>query len=266
MQPNYNHNQGPNQFFVCFFSPLPPLLEANYHKWGVFACWIKIQPFCFFFFSPLPEHSSSSGLRRNFKKCLFSLKMWSWWNHLFFVSVFVMRTHFETHSAHAITVTAYYNAPWHYKCLSLWQCFTGICVYAYLTVQSSLVSKGRLKPTFHFRYRGTIKDLMLKRSLCSQNGLLSPVDRFVGLGVFLPLTPFCKRSWCFFIVPAPQRCPFFLTFFFVLLRCIFQFLSEDQCFLQLIQHSIYPIWPLSFQVFGHYSPLLKKKSLLKENK
>lgn len=59
------------------------------------------------------------------------------------------------------------------------------------------------------------------------------------------------------IVPAPKCCPDF--FFFVLLRFIFHFLSEDQCFLQLIQHSIYPTWSLSFQIFGHYSPLFKKK-------
>lgn len=146
----------------------------------------------------------------------------------------------------------------------------------------SLVSKGRLKLAFHFRYCGTIKDSMFKkkkkkRSLCSQNGLLSPV-RFIGLGVwvifccwfFWPLTPFLKGSWRFSSLYLHRSVAHFevvcFLFFFLLLRCIFQFLSEDQCFLQLIQHSIYPLWPLSFQVFGHYSPLLKKKSLLRENK
>ena len=108
------------------------------------------------------------------------------------------------------------------KCydLSLWQCFTGIYVYAYLTVQSSLVSQGRLKPTFHFRYCGTIKDLMLKRSLCSQNGLLSLVDRFIGLGVF------CLSSHTAKDLDASHHCTLHqnvaLTFF-VLLRCIFHF-------------------------------------------
>lgn len=85
-------------------------------------------------------------------------------------SVFIMGAHFETHDAPAITVTAYYNAPWHYKCLSLQQCFTAICVYAYLTVQLSLVSKGRLKLTFHFRYCGTIKDSMFKKKKRKKKG------------------------------------------------------------------------------------------------
>jgi len=118
------------------------------------------------------------------------------------------------------------------KCcdLSLWQCFTGIYVYAYLTVQLSLVSEGRLKPTFHFRYCGTIKDLTSeKRSLCSQNGLLSPVDRFIRLGVvfasFFP--PYCKRSWCFSSLYLHQNVA--LTFF-VLLRCIFHFVKRTSAF------------------------------------
>lgn len=126
-------------------------------------------------------------------KCLFYLKMWSCWKSSFTLGFLFCNGHSFWNSQcqcpNWLNVTAYHNAPWHYKNVTiyLWQCFTGIYVYAYLTVQSSLVSEGRgqggLKPTFHFRYCGTIKDLTLKRSLCSQNGLL-PLVRFIGLGVF----------------------------------------------------------------------------------
>lgn len=153
------------------------------------------------------EHSRSSRLRRTLKQTnKKTKKKCSVWKCeadgiIYFCSssVFITGAQFETHDAPAITVTAYYNAPWHYKCLSLQQCFTAICVYAYLTVQLSLVSKGRLKLSFHFRYCGTIKDSMFKkkkkRSLCSQNGLLSPV-RFIGLGVWVI---FC--CWFFGLLP-----------------------------------------------------------------
>lgn len=139
----------------------------------------------------------------------------------------------------------------------LWQCFTGIYVYAYLTVQSSLVSEGRLKPTFHFRYCGTIMDLTLKRSLCSQNGLLS-LDRFIGLGVCLPLIPYCKRSRCFSSLYLHRNVA--LTFFFfVLLRCIFHFVRGP------VLSTADPAFYLSFLIFIILSdiwvitPLFKKK-------
>lgn len=109
------------------------------------------------------------------------------------------------------------------KCLSLWQCFTGyMCICILNCTVEPCRRGGGLNPHFIFRYCGTIKDLMLKkkRSLCSQNGLLSLVDRSVGLGVFLPLIPYCKRSWSFSSLYLHQNVA--LTFF-VLLRCIFLF-------------------------------------------
>lgn len=134
----------------------------------------------------------------------------------------------------------------------LWQCFTGIYVYAYLTVQSSLVSEGRLKPTFHFRYCGTIMDLTLKRSLCSQNGLLS-LDRFIGLGVCLPLIPYCKRSRCFSSLYLHRNVA--LTFFFF---CTFKmhisFCQRTSAFYSW--SSILFILPdlyHPFRYLGHYS-------------
>lgn len=199
MQPNYNHNQGPINFF--------PPLEANYHITRGVCLLNSNPPFFLFFFFCVCEHSRSSRLRRTLKQTnKKTKKKCSVWKCeadgiIYFCSssVFITGAQFETHDAPAITVTAYYNAPWHYKCLSLQQCFTAICVYAYLTVQLSLVSKGRLKLSFHFRYCGTIKDSMFKkkkkRSLCSQNGLLSPV-RFIGLGVWVI---FC--CWFFGLLP-----------------------------------------------------------------
>lgn len=160
--------------------------------------------------------------------------MWSCWNHHWiFFFFFVMDIHFKTHHANVITgsmllltITLHDTT----KCcdLSLWQCFTGIYVYAYLTVQSSLVIEGRLKPTFHFRYCGTIKDLTLKRSLCSQNGLLSLVDRFIGLGVFLPLIPYCKWSWCFSSLYLHQNVA--LTFFFCTFKMHISFCQRTSAF------------------------------------
>lgn len=149
------------------------------------------------------------------------------------------------------------------KCydFSLWQCFTGIYVYAYLTVQSSLVSEGRLKPTLHFRYCGTIKDLTLERSLCSQNGLLSPVDRFIGLGVF------CLSSLTAKDLDASHHCtctkmlPW--LFFFVLLRCIFHFVrgpvlstADPAFYLSYLIFILSDIWSLL--------SLVKKKRKKKE--
>lgn len=208
MQPNYNHNQGPINFF--------PPLEANYHITRGVCLLNSNPPFFLFFFFFCVWAQQIQQTTKDFKTNKKTKKKCSVWKCeadgiIYFCSssVFITGAQFETHDAPAITVTAYYNAPWHYKCLSLQQCFTAICVYAYLTVQLSLVSKGRLKLAFHFRYCGTIKDSMFKkkkkkRSLCSQNGLLSPV-RFIGLGVwvifccwfFWPLTPFLKGSWRF---------------------------------------------------------------------
>lgn len=153
------------------------------------------------------------------------------------------------------------------KCcdLSLWQCFTGIYVYAYLTVQSSLVSEGRLKPTFHFRYCGTIKDLTFKRSLCSQNGLLSLVDRFVGLGVFCLLS--AKRFlMLLIIVPAPKCWPdFFCTFKMHISFCQRTSAFYSWSSILFILPDLYP-----FRYLVITLPCLKKKrkkkSLLKEKK
>lgn len=147
------------------------------------------------------------------------------------------------------------------KCcdLSLWQCFTGIYVYAYLTVQSSLVSEGRLKPTFHFRYCGTIKDLTSEKG----HRVLS-MDCFhlliglSGLELFLPLFffPYCKRSWCFSSLYLHQNVA--LTFF-VLLRCIFHFVKRTSAFyswssIVFILPDLYP-----FRYLVITLPCLKKK-------
>lgn len=105
--------------FFFFF-----LLESNDHKRGAFsiACWIKIcsllKLFC--------EHCSSSGLRRTFKVFVLfeNVKLLESSFILFvffcFFFFFVMDTHFETSQCRChnwLNVTAYHNAPWHYKML-----------------------------------------------------------------------------------------------------------------------------------------------------
>lgn len=134
----------------------------------------------------------------------------------------------------------------------LLQCFTGIHVF--LNVQSSLVGQERLKSTFILKYCGTIKDLTFKGPLCSQNGLLSRVDRFLGLECFASYTITAKD------LDASHHCT--CTKMFSWLFCTFKmhisFLSKDQWFLQLIQHSIYP----SDRYLGYLVitlPCLKKK-------
>lgn len=76
----------------------------------------------------------------------------------------------------------------------------------------------------------------------------------LGLECFTSYPLLQKNSMLLIIVPAPKCWPDF----FVFQRCLFHFVrgpvlsTADQLF-------IYPTWSLSFQIFGHYSPLLKKK-------
>lgn len=60
MQPNYNHNQGPINFF--------PPLEANYHITRGVCLLNSNPPFFLFFFFFVCEHSRSSRLRRTLKQ------------------------------------------------------------------------------------------------------------------------------------------------------------------------------------------------------
>lgn len=86
------------------------------------------------------------------------------------------------------------------------------------------------------------------------------MDFFLLLGLSglecFALLPYCKRSWCFSSLYPHQNVT--LTFFFVLLRCIFHSVRGPVLSTADL-HSIYPIWSLSFQTFGHYSPLFSTK-------
>lgn len=118
------------------------------------------------------------------------------------------------------------------------------------------MSRG-LNPIFHFRYCGSMKGLMLKCSLCSQNALLSLVDRFLsGLECFAshPLLQKILMPIIIITVPAPKFCPdsfFFFSFVFVLLRVILHFVrgpvlstSDPTFYLSYLIFILSDIWSL----------------------
>lgn len=124
------------------------------------------------------------------------------------------------------------------------------------------MSRG-LNHIFHFRYCGTTKGLMLKCSLCSQNGLLSLVDRFLsGLECFAS-HPLLQKIFIIIIiistVPAPKFCPdfffFLLSFVFVILRFILHFVrgpvlstADPTFYLSYLIFILSDIWSLLFLV------------------
>lgn len=142
MQPNYNHNQGPNNLF---------LFEANDHKRGAYsiACWIKKYNICLSFFC---EHCSSSGLRRTFK--VFVL----YENVKLLDSSFILFLFCNGHSFwnsqcqchNWLNVTAYHYAPWHYKMLRfLFDSVSLVYMYMHTKLYSrALSARGGLNPHF----------------------------------------------------------------------------------------------------------------------
>ena len=145
--------------------------------------------------------------------------MWSCWIHPFTLfCFFVMDIYFETQKCQCHTwlnVTAYYNAPWHYNMLRFILMFHWYICICILNCTVRPRQRRGSNPHFIFRYYGTIKDLTLKRSLCSQNGLLSLVDRFVRLGVFFASYPLLQKDLdashhCTCTPPPPDS--FFLYF------------------------------------------------------
>lgn len=157
--------------------------------------------------------------------------MWSCWNHHLFLFFCNGHSVWNSQSQTWLNVTAYHNAPWHYKMLRfIFDSVSLVYMYMHILLYSRASSvRGGLNSTFHFRYCGTIKDLTLKRSLCSQNGRLSLVVRFIGLGVLF----FCLSS-----LPAKDpdashhcTCTKMLSWlFFLLLRCIFHFVKRTSAF------------------------------------
>lgn len=125
------------------------------------ACWVNCFASALFC-----ELCRSRGLRRTFKV----FKMWSCWNHHSIFFIFFWNSKCQNW-LNVNNSTAYHNAPRHYKCCEL--------SLTSFTVQSSLVSEGRLRPTFHlyvlWHYKGF------------------NIETFF----FLLLIPHRKRSWCF---------------------------------------------------------------------
>lgn len=161
--------------------------------------------------------------------------------------------------------------------LSLWQCFEWYICICILNCTVKPLRQGEALTRLSFLDIVALwKGSTLKCSPYSQNGLLSLVDWFyrawsvvlfwVGFFFyFFASHPFCcKRSWCLSSVYPHRNFTMTFVFLFCTYKIHISFLSEDQCFLQLIQHSIYPIWSLSFQIFGHYSPLFKKRAYWKK--
>lgn len=108
------------------------------------------------------EHCSSSGLRRTFK-VLFYLKMWSCWNHLscsFCNGHSFWNSQCQCHFW--LNVTAYHNAPQHYKMLQfIFDSVSLVCMYMHSYLYSwALSARGVINPHFILDIV-TINDLTL---------------------------------------------------------------------------------------------------------
>lgn len=129
------------------------------------------------------------------------------------------------------------------------------------------VSRG-LNPIFHFRYCGTTMDLMLKCSLCSQNGLLSLVDRFIGLGVFCLSSLAAKDLDAYHHCTCTKILPWLFLFFFCTFKIHTSFCQRTSAFYSWsnILFILLDLYPFRYLVITLpcFKKEKEKKSLLKE--